>query len=351
MSRETNSLLLRYGINTFWSTSLFFPKLFSTKLQLISFLKLLLSNYFFSTLKIQYITTLLILYLFYYKNDRFSYIYKFLKITNISITQLIFRKFFSFKLGTQNQKVYVNDIFFSFFLLIQKLFLSFTLYHLLIKFTSFLMVITELCLFNIIPECLALFKIKKISFYWNWKLKIINHLLKFKWLGIFIACLIYTYTKKRFNVVLKSILEQSFFSIRFPFFFKYLRNIVAKQKFYLILLSFLFFKTQILNTYLNLLIKKTKNKKHIKNLIFFFNELRLLFEKQFVCISGLKFKIAGRLGGKLRRSSYGYKLGFLPLMSLKTCLDFSCDFVYTQYGSFSLKLWFCEINKQLSILL
>jgi hypothetical protein len=29
------------------------------------------------------------------------------------------------------------------------------------------------------------------------------------------------------------------------------------------------------------------------------------------------------------------------LMSFSTFCNYSCDFVYTQYGSFSLKLWLC----------
>lgn len=94
-----------------------------------------------------------------------------------------------------------------------------------------------------------------------------------------------------------------------------------------------------------MVIKKTKNKKHIKNLIDFFSGIKIIFEKKIIPISGLKFKIAGRLGGKLRKASFGYTLGYMKLMTFKTYVDYSCDYIYTQYGSFSLKLWLSDQNE------
>jgi ribosomal protein S3 len=70
----------------------------------------------------------------------------------------------------------------------------------------------------------------------------------------------------------------------------------------------------------------------------FFSSLKTLFKQQVIPLSGLRFKISGRIGGKLRKSVFGYKLGQIQLMSFDSFIDFSCDFVYTQYGSFSLKL-------------
>lgn len=351
MSRETNSLLLRYGINIFWSSSLFFPQNFFLTLQLNSFFGLVLRNYFFSTLKIQYISNFIILYVFYYKEERFSFIFKFLKLANIQVTKLVLRKNYSLKFSTGKPITNLDALSFIFIGFIRKLFLSFLFYQLLVKFQLFFPIksLVSVCVRDTIGFLVKL-RTSQIFFFRNWKLQVINFLLKFKWLCLFISSLIFDYTNKKINVVLKSILEHSFVTLRIPFFFKYLRNGVTKQKFYLVLLSFFFFKAKILTSYLALLVKKTKNKKHIKNLIFFFHSLRTLFVKQFICIYGLKFKISGRLGGKLRRSSFGYKLGYSPLMSFKTYVDYSCDFVYTQYGSFSLKLWFCEKNEQTSIL-
>lgn len=148
--------------------------------------------------------------------------------------------------------------------------------------------------------------------------------------------MISVYTNKNFKIVFKSLTEKS--GIRFPFIFKYFKNYSLKQKFYLLLLSLYFFKTSLLTTYISLIIKKTKNKKHINTLIAFFKSFNIIFLKQILPISGLKFKIVGRLNGKLRKNAFGYKLGFLKLMSFNIALDYTCDFVYTQFGSFSLKL-------------
>ena len=81
----------------------------------------------------------------------------------------------------------------------------------------------------------------------------------------------------------------------------------------------------------------------------FFSSLKTLFKQQVIPLSGLRFKISGRIGGKLRKSVFGYKLGQIQLMSFDSFIDFSCDFVYTQYGSFSLKLWLGQDNEHNSI--
>ena len=124
-----------------------------------------------------------------------------------------------------------------------------------------------------------------------------------------------------------------------PFKFKQKQNSVFTEKLFIILLSFIFNKSFILNTYIDLIVRKTKNKKHIKSLVIFFSNLKVIFNKQFVPILGLKFKIAGRLDGKLRKARYSYKLGSLRLLSLSLSVDYSCYSVFTQYGCFSLKLW------------
>ena len=112
----------------------------------------------------------------------------------------------------------------------------------------------------------------------------------------------------------------------------------------MIFLSFFFFKAFILTLYIRTLIQKTKNKKHIQTLIVFFNLLKILFDKQLIPIYGFKFKIAGRLGGKLRKATFGYQLGATSLQTFNIITNYHCDFVFTQFGSFSLKLWFFDSN-------
>jgi len=162
--------------------------------------------------------------------------------------------------------------------------------------------------------------------------------MKLKVLGLYCNLVIYLYTHKIVKVNLKSISEKCQSFLHFPFHFKSTYNTKQIQKIFLIFISFLFLKASILNMYISTIVKKTKNKKHIKNLILFFSNLKIIFDKQFIPLLGLKFKISGRLDGKLRKAIYGYKLGSMQLLSLSLNLDYSCDTIYTQYGSFSIKL-------------
>lgn len=173
-------------------------------------------------------------------------------------------------------------------------------------------------------------------------MKLINFLIKFKWLSLLSNLLIKTYTNKNYIVNYKTITENFLSYFKFPFIFKYLKTYSLKQKFYVIFLGFIFLKANLINTYINTIIKKTKNKKHIKNLILFFKYIKIIFDNQFIPLEGLKFKITGRLGGKLRKSSFHFKLGFVKLMTYDVVVDYNCIFVYTQYGSFSLKFWLCS---------
>lgn len=171
-----------------------------------------------------------------------------------------------------------------------------------------------------------------------YKLNLINGLLKFKYLELYCSLLSFLYTKQKLAIRIISIFEKSFLFYKIPFFFKYLKKFFFKQKLYIISLSFLFLKGYIILYYIHNIIKKTKNKKHIKNLLHFFKELKMIFRMQYIPIYGLKFRIAGRLGGKLRKGTFFYKLGHLKLLTLTTKLDYSCHVVHTLYGVFSLKL-------------
>lgn len=170
------------------------------------------------------------------------------------------------------------------------------------------------------------------------KLNLLNSFLKFKYLELYCSCLSFLYTKQKLVISIISVFEKPFVFYKIPFFFKYLKKSFLKQKLYIINLSFLFLKGRILLHYINSIIKKTKNKKHIKNLLNFFRELKIIFKMQYIPICGFKFRIAGRLGGKLRKGTFFYKLGNLKLLTLITFLDYSFYIVYTIYGVFSLKL-------------
>ena len=78
MSRTTNTILLRYGITTFWSSSLLTQKVSNTLLQFNNLCGLVLKNYFLNVLKIQCIKNNLILYTFKFNSQKQSFLVKYL---------------------------------------------------------------------------------------------------------------------------------------------------------------------------------------------------------------------------------------------------------------------------------
>lgn len=88
MSRETNSLLLRYNINKFWSSSLNIAKLQYANFLYEQLLLFVLSNCFLQVLKIQYNLKIINIYVFHFKYDRFNFFYKYLKIKKNFSTKL-----------------------------------------------------------------------------------------------------------------------------------------------------------------------------------------------------------------------------------------------------------------------
>ena len=338
MSRETNSILLRYNINKFWSSSLVIQKLQYINILYENLLYFVLSNLFLDILKIQYNFRFINIYIFYFKYDKFNFFYKYLKIKKKLVTQLKSRLQYGLILKVikplKNKKYNKWKYFFNLLFLSAKKLLVIVNYKLLSNF--FFTFLKEKKLFFFNKKYIN--KIKK-SMAWNYKLKYINHIIKLKIIGLYCSLLILLYTNKKIKINLISITKKINSICLFPFKFKYKRNYILYQKLFIVLISFIFTKSYILNNYINLILKKTKNKKHIKNMILFFSSLKIIFDKQFVPINGIKFKIAGRLNGKLRKASYGYKLGYLKLQRLSLNIDFSCFTVFTQYGSFSLKLW------------
>jgi hypothetical protein len=314
------------------------------KLKFNNFFNLFLHNYFLNILKLQYKENFISIYLYYLKEDRFSFLYKFLSMKKNTFNSLYFRKSFSFIILKKNKtNLVIKHSFCLLLSLLHKIFVS-KLYiflykkkYIIISNFSFDFEKNNKKKSNLIQKKKNVKKVYIKNFF-KIKLKYINYIIKFKCLAIFAAVLLKIYTNKNYIINFKFSTENIISQINYPFIFKFLKNSASKQKFYIILLSFYFFKSHILNKYLVILIKKTKNKKHTKNLIIFLNYVKILFDKQLIPLTGFKFKIAGRLGGKLRKGCFHFKLGFLKLMFLNNFVDYSCDYVFTQYGSFSLKL-------------
>lgn len=333
MSKETSSTLLRYGINSFWSNSISSSRSLYLPMQLNSYFYLFFKNYFLMPLKIQYNKNKVIIYIFYYKNEKLTFLQKYFIWKKTKLHKLILRKNYNHSSlqtdSKKNRKKLIN-------------------YKILLLLTKYILVKLFYCKLKqnkeyndyIFKKYLKIKRTFKNTRKKKIKLKKINFILKIKKLSLINEIIINSYTNNCYKIIIKPALKKLFYN-KMPFFFKYIKNSIQKNNIYILLIAFIFNKSNIINLFVANIIKNTKNKKHIKNLIFFINIVKLLFEKQFISFTGYKFFIAGRLNGKLRKSSFGFKMGSLKLLSYSTNVFYSCDVVHTQYGCFSLKSWLC----------
>lgn len=340
MSRETNSILLRYSMNTFWSNSISSDRKLYSFQQYESFLNLFLKNYFLKKLKVQYKINLIHVYIFYYKEEKLSFNAKWINWRKLQINQIDLRKNYNITY-TKSKKKYSRKYILKNILNIHNKLKT-------IKYIFNILKKQSTKNFNYISFNHAnkwslknIFNNSKISRKKKSKLKKINSFLKLKWLSIVCSNVLKLYSQKYNKIVFEPAFKKISYS-RMPFLFKYMKFNLLKKKLYNLLTGLLYFQASIINIYVSDIIKKTKNKKHIKNLAIFFNTIKIFFNKQIIPFNGFKFFISGRLNGKLRKGSFGFKLGSIKLMSFDTSVNYSCDIVYTQYGTFSLKSWLCD---------
>lgn len=335
MSRVTNSILLRFGITLFWSSSLFKNKTKHSFLTLNSLLILVLKNYFLQIIKTQYLMDNIILYVLKFNNEKFSLLDKYLSLQKNKFDNVMYRKIYSVKyLFSKKQKKPISILKKLQYITCLQLLTSFTInLHLSKNKNNFCSVF--------LPLIFPLFKnVKKTVFSGVrlFKIKRLNFVIKLKWLGLLISDLIFNYFSKKIYVNIKTITECLQF-VKLPFFFNKIKlNSDKKQKFFRLLLSFIFFTTKIISYDISKLILNVKNKKHINALKSYFGLIQVLFLNSIVSLKGIKIQIAGRLNGKLRKSRFGFVLGSVKLMTLNTECTFSLESIYTQYGVFSLKI-------------
>ena len=338
MSRTTNSILLRYGITVFWASSFYTQKQSNIYLQLNSLLQLILRNYFLKLLRMQHIYSHLILYVFTFKIEKLSFLKKYLIFLKKKNNSKL-RKIYGITALNKKKKKKINKLQYLTYLKIQC-----NINLLKIKYNKKIPKSVTTLLTKKIFYVRQKHRKKLMSFF-KIKLLKLNHLIKIKLLELFIVFAIAFYSKKQYTIKINLITEK-IQNIKLPFFFKIITDNESKQRFFIILLSFMFFNSSILTSYLNNVIKNVKDKKHVHILTFFFKKVNTLFLQQIIPLSGLKFKIAGRLNGKLRKSRFGYTLGSVKLMTFNLHFNYSYECVYTQYGVFSLKLWLSEWNQK-----
>ena len=169
---------------------------------------------------------------------------------------------------------------------------------------------------------------------------------KLKMLGINLISLkiilinkIFSKTKKNRFLQILYLTHRSFrdsvFARRDNLFFDYLKITFLFSKGLVNLEVFLFFLAEIF--------KFLPKHKHVR----FMNLLKKTFAilidssllKKTNSLGGIRFAVAGKLKGKLRKSKTSIQMGKLPVQSISKNVEFAKTHVFTRYGVFGFKLW------------
>lgn len=166
-------------------------------------------------------------------------------------------------------------------------------------------------------------KINLISIKFTLVNKVFSHLKKSRFLQVLFL------THRSFR--------ESVFVRRDGLFFDYLKIV------------FLFSKgvvnSRILLFFLSEIFKYLPKYKHIKFISLLKKTFNILVDPVFlrgfdkISIYGIKFSIAGKFKGKLRKSRVSIQVGKVPVQSISKDVEFSKINVFTRYGVFGLKLW------------
>lgn len=352
MTKKTNSLLFRLGINSFWTLkNSNFSNIFST-LRLEQGLRNELIKHKWDILSIKW--NILEVNIQVYNSFAFSKKTKqkifryFQKVKNIkklsekfalnsSFLNNFFKKIRVLKLNSYAQNSEVNfDNFFTLFDKYQKL-------------KKVAKDITYLKSFNWVDVNSTLINSyqlesnrKNIHRNWNlkrkqlrFKLQKINGFLYFKILGISTENVLFFFTQKHIKVNINNIWHNQGWR------FKYL----VKDKFILklLFLSCLYNNTKMFSSFIAIQLKKIKNHKKVLRKITLIIET--FWKNRNLNLRGVQLRVTGKLNGSMRKSKYHYSIGKVQLQTFKTFLNYHMSISYTKFGIISTKFWILHGNK------
>jgi hypothetical protein len=197
--------------------------------------------------------------------------------------------------------------------------------------------------FNKLPIVLKLLlNLQKKSFYFKkiqkknnfaTKLRRVCGLVKIKLLSVSIENIIFKNFKYFFCIKLAAIFSQKGLVLKNQISEKY-----KKQKYVIhtIILSVFYMNTTLISDHLSFLLGTVKQ--HKKILKDFVDILENLFFLNVIKLRGFQLRVSGKLGGKMRKSKYHYKLGKVQLGSLNYCLNYNLGLSYTKFGVISVKI-------------
>lgn len=167
------------------------------------------------------------------------------------------------------------------------------------------------------------------------KLRKISSFLTINSLSLLLENILYNIVNENCKVYLFHMV-QSFNKTKIPFFL--IKKFKVRFELLMMYFSFYWFNSEVLASHIHDLVKNTKLKQHVRNLRFFAASLKFFFSQQILIMGGIKFQVTGKLGGKMRKSKYKFRVGKVSLFSLESLVSYTNKIVHTKYGVFSIKI-------------
>lgn len=158
------------------------------------------------------------------------------------------------------------------------------------------------------------------KFLYIYKISIINKTFNSCFLNT--SILFYTNLKKYLS---------SLFIRRYTFFLDFLK-IISLYFYQKITTSFFLY-------FLSLIFKNLSKKYHTKFFKFLLDLFKIFVKLPSSKIKGLKYRICGKLKGKLRSNTSVIRFGLMPHNSISKTISYSSCHVFTKIGVFGMKLW------------
>lgn len=360
MTKKTNSLVIRYGINTLWKNKNTLVETLANILQLNKLIYIWLKKKNLNVLDIHYKSKNLRIFVYNQpfigdkiKSQIIKYYKKNLNLNLVIQKFGIERQFLISILIASNLRgiknlsftIFRKNIFSSFISLLLKKYLLFLLYICIdnlkkinkkFEFFFFKGLISILNNFLCVNKKTNFFFFSKFIF-----LRKLNGFLKLSLLSKSLENTIYSLTRKEIKLKINNIFLNKGFP-RVPIFGQKVIKPEFRFKFFTLFISLIYKNSKLLAEHLSELIKK--NKQHRKTLQTFTNFFEKIFFSKLLFLSGIQIRATGKLGGKMRRSKYHYKLGMARLQTLKYLVSYSCVSSYTKFGIISIKIWLIQRN-------
>jgi len=351
MTKKTNSLLLRFGLSCFWQNKSIQFKTIANKIQLENIIFKILQNKNLNILKIIY--KLSSIKIFVYNNLEIFINLKTQIILYYKKVLSLWKTVIHFGINEQIIIQFLNNS------NINQIYLSIkTIKPLIIIWLFYIKCFTmrfifalfffDLRIFTKFFKCLNILSCNHLihfNFFFN-KLHFRRKLKKI--VGLILLKLFSVKLETKF-LLLGIFLQIYIFGVFLTkglFLTKNVTTFFKKQEFRLIF-NFIFLSTnfncsKLLTNYLADLVRKKKN--HISIFKKFIGVLNEFFNLHLINLVGMRLRATGKLGGKLRKSKYHYKLGKIQLQKLFMALSYSLTLSHTKFGVISIKIWLSNAN-------